>query len=121
MITSHQQSLLAPGIHHYSQQPQSITALERIAPRKAPGSDHITGAMLRPIAETLCRLLADFFTLCLRWAWIPVAWRTAQVVPIYKKVTRMILATIVLLASLAFSEISWSVVYYLSFSMPFPH
>jgi hypothetical protein len=59
--------------------------LKELPSRKAPGSDHITAEMLRPIAHHLSKVLEPFLNLCFRHSWIPIAWRTAQVVPIYKK------------------------------------
>ncbi|KAI8635965.1 Endonuclease/exonuclease/phosphatase [Parasitella parasitica] len=59
--------------------------LKELPSRKAPGSDHITAEMLRPIAYPLSKVLAPFLNLCYRHSWIPLSWRTAQVVPIYKK------------------------------------
>jgi hypothetical protein len=52
---------------------------------KAPGKDSITKEMLTPIWYPLCKLLSDFFTLCYTWAWTPSLWRSAMVLPIYKK------------------------------------
>ncbi|KAI7861196.1 hypothetical protein K492DRAFT_154885, partial [Lichtheimia hyalospora FSU 10163] len=59
--------------------------IKNLAPRKAPGCDHFTGAMLKPIAVPLSQVLEKLLTLCWRWSCIPVVWRTAQVVPIFKK------------------------------------
>ncbi|CDH61106.1 hypothetical protein RO3G_05925 [Lichtheimia corymbifera JMRC:FSU:9682] len=53
--------------------------------RKAPGCDHITGAMLKPIAAPLAQVLSPFLRLCWNRSRLPAAWRTAQVVPIHKK------------------------------------
>jgi hypothetical protein len=53
--------------------------------RKAPGQDHITTEMLRPIAYPLATILAPLLQLCWSWSYIPSMWRTAQVVPIHKK------------------------------------
>lgn len=58
---------------------------KEIPARKAPGCDHITGAMLKPIAAPLAQILSPFLRLCWNRSRLPVAWRTAQVVPIYKK------------------------------------
>ena len=56
--------------------------IRKMAPRKAPGNDHITGAMLKPIGHPLSLLLSKLFTLCWKWSYIPTSWRIAQVVPI---------------------------------------
>ena len=56
-----------------------------MAPRKAPGNDHLTGAMLKPIAHSLSSILSKFFKLCWNWSYVPTSFRTAQVVPIYTK------------------------------------
>lgn len=59
--------------------------IKRLALRKAPGCDHFTGAMLKPIAVPLSQVLEKLLTVCWRWSCVPVVWRTAQVVPIFKK------------------------------------
>lgn len=56
-----------------------------MATRKAPGKDSLTKEVLIPIWYPLCRVLSDFFTLCYTWAWTPHNYRTAMVVPIFKK------------------------------------
>ena len=53
--------------------------------RKAPGSDHIRSEMLKPIVTPLSAILSSFLHLCWNWTYLPLAWRTAQVVPIHKK------------------------------------
>ena len=67
---------------------------KEVPPRKAPGSDHITGEMLKPIAHELASILSPFLHLYWSWSHVPVAWRTAQVVPIYKKMIQRLLPII---------------------------
>ena len=55
---------------------------KELPPRKAPGSDHIMGEMLKPITHELASILSPFLRLCWSWSHVPVAWRTAQVVPV---------------------------------------
>ena len=55
------------------------------AKRKAPGSDHLRAEMFVPIQDFLVPVLYLFFKLCWRWSCTPKSWRTAQVVPIFKK------------------------------------
>ncbi|CEP09330.1 hypothetical protein, partial, partial [Parasitella parasitica] len=74
-----------PIVQHFSFSTILDTINKSLPSRKAPGSDHITAEMLRPIALPLSKLLAPYLNLCYRYSWIPLAWRTAQVVPIYKK------------------------------------
>ncbi|KAI7861200.1 hypothetical protein K492DRAFT_139353, partial [Lichtheimia hyalospora FSU 10163] len=63
-----------------------VTAIiKNLHPRKAPGIDHLTGAMLKPIMSQIAPILASYFTLCWLWSWTPTDWRKAQVVPIFKK------------------------------------
>ncbi|CDS06596.1 hypothetical protein LRAMOSA09124 [Lichtheimia ramosa] len=64
---------------------QVKAVIKKLHPRKAPGIDHITGAMLKPIVSQLAPVLASYFTLCWLWSWTPKDWRIAQVVPIFKK------------------------------------
>lgn len=56
-----------------------------MAAKKAPGKDHITKEMLTTIWYPLSNFLADFFTLCYTWGWTPANFRSALVVPIFKK------------------------------------
>ena len=65
--------------------PMIKDCIKKMAPRKAPGNDHLTGAMLKPIATLLSNILSKFFAVCWHWAYVPLSWRTAQVIPIYKK------------------------------------
>ncbi|ORY97481.1 hypothetical protein BCR43DRAFT_489842 [Syncephalastrum racemosum] len=62
---------------------EDIEALTRhqMPPRKAPGCGNVTGAMLKPTMSALACLLEKLFTVML----CASDWRTAQVVPIYKK------------------------------------
>lgn len=53
--------------------------------KKAPGADHLRAEMLLPIRDTLAPILSMLFELCCQWSYTPSLWRTAQVVPIYKK------------------------------------
>lgn len=64
---------------------QIATIIKNAHPRKAPGIDHVTGAMLKPILSKIAPVLASYFTLCWLWSWTPKDWRIAQVVPIFKK------------------------------------
>ncbi|KAL0582372.1 hypothetical protein ABG067_007781, partial [Albugo candida] len=66
--------------------PRAIkNVLNSMATKKAPGKDHITKEMLTAIWYPLCNFLSDFFTLCYTWAWTPANYRSALVVPIFKK------------------------------------
>ncbi|KAG1461825.1 hypothetical protein G6F46_004607 [Rhizopus delemar] len=59
--------------------------LKRHSRRKAPGVDHIRTEMLLPIVDEVVPVITLFFQLCWKLSVIPSDWRTAQVVPIYKK------------------------------------
>lgn len=61
------------------------TIIHKLPARKAPGSDHITAEMLKPIVDPLSTFLSRYLYCCWKWALFPTHWRTAQVVPIYKK------------------------------------
>ncbi|SAL98890.1 hypothetical protein [Absidia glauca] len=54
---------------------------------KAPGIDSITTEILRPISDLVSPLISTLFTICWNWGYTPEAWRTAQVISIYKKGT----------------------------------
>ena len=56
-----------------------------MAPRKAPGNDHLIGVMLKPIVQPLSSLLGKFFKLCWNWSYVSTSFQTAQFVPIYRK------------------------------------
>lgn len=60
-------------------------ALTNLPRRKAPGPDHIKAEMLQAASAQLVPIIASFFTLCWQWSTTPSLWRSAQVVPIYKK------------------------------------
>lgn len=82
---------LSPLVTPQEQDPSPFSAdiihkiIRQQAPRKAPGVDSITGAMLKPIAGPLSQVLEKLLAVCWRWSCIPLSWRTAQVVPIFKK------------------------------------
>ncbi|KAG1451396.1 hypothetical protein G6F56_008100 [Rhizopus delemar] len=59
--------------------------LKKLSRRKAPGVDHLRTEMLLPITDDLVPVLTLLFRLCWIWSSVPVAWCTAQVVPIFKK------------------------------------
>ena len=42
--------------------------INKMVPRKAPGDDHIMGAMLKPLAKPLSHTLSNFFMLCWNWS-----------------------------------------------------
>lgn len=62
-----------------------IEALKSVARRKAPGVDHLRAEMFTPVLSIVTPVLTALFQLCWRWSSTPVAWRVAQVLPIYKK------------------------------------
>ncbi|KAJ8651363.1 hypothetical protein O0I10_001955 [Lichtheimia ornata] len=85
-IVSHPSSVDTTDVDDSPFTHENVAAIIKQAnPRKAPGVDHITGAMLKPIVNLISPLLASFFTLCWLWSWTPKDWRIAQVVPIFKK------------------------------------
>ncbi|KAG1458102.1 hypothetical protein G6F56_006469 [Rhizopus delemar] len=63
----------------------SHALLKRLARRKAPGADHLRTEMLLPIAKDIIPVITLLFQLCWKWSTVPLAWRTAQVIPIFKK------------------------------------
>ena len=59
--------------------------LKQLPRKKAPGVDHVQMEMLLPLAPVLAPQLLYLFRLCWQWAYTPLTWRVAQVVPIHKK------------------------------------
>ncbi|KAG1449780.1 hypothetical protein G6F46_010860 [Rhizopus delemar] len=59
--------------------------LKRLSRCKAPGVDHIRTEMLLPIVDEVVPVITLLSQLCWKLSVIPSDWRTAQVVPIYKK------------------------------------
>ena len=43
--------------------------INKMAPRKAPSYDHLTGGMLKPISKPLSNTLSKFFQFCWNWSW----------------------------------------------------
>jgi hypothetical protein len=62
-----------------------VDIIKALANRKAPGTDHIRAEMLKPIKRRVSKILYILFSLCWHWSITPSFWRTAQVVPIFKK------------------------------------
>ncbi|KAG0821472.1 hypothetical protein G6F18_012181 [Rhizopus arrhizus] len=60
-------------------------AIKQLPRRKAPGVDHFTIEMLSPLTDTFTPVLLYIFRLCWQWAYTPLSWRVAQVIPIHKK------------------------------------
>ncbi|CEG69049.1 hypothetical protein RMATCC62417_05195 [Rhizopus microsporus] len=51
----------------------------------ASGVDHLRIEMIKPIQYLLTPVLLILFQMCWAWSYVPLLWRTAQVVPIHKK------------------------------------
>ena len=60
---------------------QQLTQLQR---GKAPGPDGIHPEIIKPLAGVIAEPLADLFNLSLEEGYLPMEWKTAQVVPIHK-------------------------------------
>ena len=59
--------------------------LDNINTNKAPGPDGIHGCVLKHCSISLCRLLSIIFKLSYNTGIIPTEWKSANIVPIYKK------------------------------------
>ena len=59
--------------------------LQRLRADKAPGPDGIHPRMLKELAEQLSTPMATIFQHSLNESQVPVSWRTANVVPLFKK------------------------------------
>ena len=62
-----------------------FNVLSQLDTRKATGPDNIPAVFLKNCAHTLYKSLTYLFNLSLKTGGIPKAWKTANVVPIYKK------------------------------------
>jgi len=62
--------------------------LRRLDVTKATGPDGVPARVLRECADELARPLSRLFSLCYRKKKQPALWKTARVVPVYKKKTR---------------------------------
>ena len=60
-------------------------AIRRLARSKSPGKDHFTSEMLSPVAHILSPILTNLFRACWLTGYTPIAWRTSQVVPLFKR------------------------------------
>ncbi|KAG1042623.1 hypothetical protein G6F43_011851 [Rhizopus delemar] len=60
-------------------------AIRSLPVKKAPGIYHLRNEMLQPISNLLALILFHLFHMCWAWSYVPQTWRTAQVIPIYKK------------------------------------
>ena len=59
--------------------------LNNINPNKAPGPDGIHGKVLKNCATSLAQPLSILFNLSYRTGQIPNEWKSANVVPVFKK------------------------------------
>ncbi|SAL96425.1 hypothetical protein [Absidia glauca] len=74
----------SPSPHPFT--PDDIASTISALPRKkAPGIDSIISKVLQPIINPLSSILHLLFQICWQSGLTPVTWRTAQVIPIYKK------------------------------------
>ena len=62
--------------------------LKKMKDNKSPGVDAISPKMLKEIAEQISVLLAIIFNLSIQEGIVPLEWKTANVVPIFKKGNR---------------------------------
>jgi hypothetical protein len=62
-----------------------IEAIKRLSRNKSPGVDHIISEMLFPVKHILAPILTNIFRACWLTSYTPIAWRTSQVVALYKK------------------------------------
>ena len=81
-----------PGRRHYPAMPDfNITEngvlklLHDLNPKKAPGPDNLAPRLLRELRNTLAPILTELYNRSLLEGKLPDDWKTANVVPIYKK------------------------------------
>ncbi|CEI96299.1 hypothetical protein RMCBS344292_10465 [Rhizopus microsporus] len=60
-------------------------AINHLPAKKALGVHHLRIAMIKPIQPLLAPALLILFQMCWAWSYVPLLWRIAQIVPIYKK------------------------------------
>ena len=63
---------------------QVLRVLGKLPLRKAPGPDRISNEELRAGAEEIAGILCVFFDIVMMLGVIPVAWNSANIIPIYK-------------------------------------
>ena len=68
--------------------------LDNININKTPGPDGIRGSILKDCSNSLCRPLSISFKLIYNTGIIPVEWKSANIVPIQKRVIKLWLVTI---------------------------
>lgn len=86
-ISQHVQSILhrpetgtAPHVR-----PQELkTIIRKLAPKKTPGPDKITPAILKKLPKRAITHLTKIFNSCLHQNYFPTAWKTAHIIPIVK-------------------------------------
>ena len=59
--------------------------LQRLVASKATGPDNIPARVVKTCADVLCTPLSKLFALCFAKGRQPAIWKTARVVPVYKK------------------------------------
>jgi hypothetical protein len=64
-----------------------LRRIKQLSPDKAVGPDNISGRMLKLCAKNIAPILARIFNMSLSSGKLPMGWKTAHVVPVYKKVT----------------------------------
>jgi len=62
--------------------------LKSLSPDKAVGPDEISCRMLKLCANSICPVLARIFNISISTGSLPSSWKTANIVPVYKKGNR---------------------------------
>lgn len=66
-------------------QGEVLNEINKLKPQKSPGPDDMYAKIIKETKDELCQPLAILFNDSLSTGIVPVAWKTANVVPIFKK------------------------------------
>ena len=62
-----------------------LDRIKKIGADKAVGPDNISGRMLKMCVDSIAPVLARIFNIPIASSKLPMEWKTAHVVPVYKK------------------------------------
>jgi hypothetical protein len=72
--------------HHVSFDPNSVRqSIDKLKPSHSLGPDGFSAFFYKQISREICRPLSEIFTLSFRLGKLPSIWRTANVIPVFKK------------------------------------
>ena len=62
-----------------------LDRIQKLGADKVVGPDNISGHMLKMCADSIAAVLARIFNISIASGKLPMEWKTAHVVPVYKK------------------------------------